>query len=200
MELQFTKNLTNLKDGDKVILQVLSDYAPDDLSYATIDAFLYKNGSFKHLKNTKWDGDSYISKKQINQFAVLPEYFDFENDNHLESVAVQLFINNIHYSTSTSIDEDSILAGYGNLDYDFQFPLPTNIIKSIFGTTSWRVHLNNTSDQAIQSLNVKCACSNELIPNISSVVGIDQESILQVLNAFFDESRKLFIRKELISE
>lgn len=42
------------------------------------------------------------------------------------------------YSVSISIDEDSILAGYGNLlSYDFEFPLPDETIIKIFGTTSW---------------------------------------------------------------
>lgn len=42
-----------------------------------------------------------------------------------------------HYSCSTFIDEDTIVAGYGKLDYDFEFPLPTKLIKEIYGTTSW---------------------------------------------------------------
>ena len=40
-------------------------------------------------------------------------------------------------SISTFIDEDTIIMGYGNLDYDFEFPLPIETIRKIHGTTSW---------------------------------------------------------------
>lgn len=39
---------------------------------------------------------------------------------------------------STFIDEDTIIMGYGKLDYDFEFPLPVETVKKIHGTTSWR--------------------------------------------------------------
>lgn len=45
------------------------------------------------------------------------------------------------YNVSTSIDEDSILAGYGNLlSYDFEYPLPDETIIKLFGSTSWDEH------------------------------------------------------------
>lgn len=45
------------------------------------------------------------------------------------------------YSVSTSIDGETILAGYGILDYDFEFPLPNFVIKMEFGTLSWNEYL-----------------------------------------------------------
>lgn len=39
---------------------------------------------------------------------------------------------------STHIDDDTIIMGYGEIhSYDFEFPLPPEIIKEIHGTTSW---------------------------------------------------------------
>lgn len=41
------------------------------------------------------------------------------------------------FSVSEFIDEDTIIAGYGSLRVDFEFPLPVTYIKHLFGTTSW---------------------------------------------------------------
>lgn len=57
--------------------------------------------------------------------------------------AIERYNNGEKYSISTSIDEDTILAGYGNLDYDFEFPLPPSIIEKEFGTTSWGTYFEN---------------------------------------------------------
>ena len=53
-------------------------------------------------------------------------------------IALERYNSGEPYFTSTFIDEDTILAGYGNLDYDFEFSLPREIIIKEFGTTSWR--------------------------------------------------------------
>lgn len=58
-------------------------------------------------------------------------------------VAVDRYNNGEKYSTSTSIDEDTILAGYGKLDYDFEFPLPPSLIIKEFGTLSWDEYFEN---------------------------------------------------------
>jgi hypothetical protein len=52
-------------------------------------------------------------------------------------VALEKYSKGIAPSVSTFIDEDTILLGYGELDYDFEFPLPKNIIIKEYGTTSW---------------------------------------------------------------
>lgn len=57
--------------------------------------------------------------------------------------AIDLYNEGKKYSTSTSIDEDTILAGYGKLDYDFEFPLPPSLIIKEFGTTSWDEYFEN---------------------------------------------------------
>jgi len=44
---------------------------------------------------------------------------------------------------STFIDEDTIIMGFGKLDYDFEFPLPKDEIIKRFGTTSWAQRLYN---------------------------------------------------------
>lgn len=58
-----------------------------------------------------------------------------------EKIAVERYNKGEKYSTSSFIDDDTIIAGYGNLDYDFEYPLPKYIIEDIFGTTSWREYL-----------------------------------------------------------
>lgn len=56
-----------------------------------------------------------------------------------EKEAMKRYNRGEQYSTSTSIDEDTILAGYGQLGYtEFEFPLPNSIIVQIYGTNSWR--------------------------------------------------------------
>lgn len=60
-----------------------------------------------------------------------------------EKIAINKFENGKKYSCSTFIDEDTIIAGYGNLDIDFEYPLPPDYIKKIFGTTSWTEYLKN---------------------------------------------------------
>lgn len=41
------------------------------------------------------------------------------------------------HNCSTSIDEDTIIAGYGELSYDFEFPFSNEMIHTIYGTNSW---------------------------------------------------------------
>lgn len=47
--------------------------------------------------------------------------------------------------TSTFIDEDTITMGYGKLDGigEFEYPLSNRIVKKTFGTTSWRIVIEN---------------------------------------------------------
>lgn len=53
-------------------------------------------------------------------------------------MAVILFCLGVKCNVSESIDEDTIIAGYGKLyEYDFEYPLPRWIIIKMFGTTSW---------------------------------------------------------------
>ena len=54
-----------------------------------------------------------------------------------ELIAINKFQNGEQYSVSEFIDEDTIIAGYGELNIDFEFPLPVVYIKQIYGTTSW---------------------------------------------------------------
>jgi hypothetical protein len=57
--------------------------------------------------------------------------------NEKEKIALKRYQNSEKPFVSTFIDEDTIIVGYGKLDYDFEYPLPSNIIKDIYGTTSW---------------------------------------------------------------
>jgi len=54
-----------------------------------------------------------------------------------EFIAVFLYELGIKHSCSTFIDEDTIIAGYGDLNFDFTYPLPKEYIIKIYGTTSW---------------------------------------------------------------
>jgi hypothetical protein len=54
-----------------------------------------------------------------------------------EKIAQERYDNGEAPKISTFIDEDTIIMGYGNLDYDFEFPLPMETIRKIHGTTSW---------------------------------------------------------------
>lgn len=52
-------------------------------------------------------------------------------------IAILLYLLGIKHSVSTFIDEDTIIAGYGSLNRDFYYPLPTSYVRKIYGTTSW---------------------------------------------------------------
>ena len=57
-------------------------------------------------------------------------------------------------NVSTSIDDDTILMGYGQLDYaDFEFPLPIEKIIEIHGTTSWSQKFKNMGLKRYISIN-----------------------------------------------
>lgn len=51
------------------------------------------------------------------------------------------------FSVSEFIDEDTIIAGYGKMDYDFELPLPKTYIIQIFGTTSWKKYFDMQKDK-----------------------------------------------------
>ncbi len=63
-----------------------------------------------------------------------------------EEIALEMYNKGKRWSCSTSIDEDTILMGYGQLSStDFEFPLPSDIILKEFGTHSWSEYLKKTS-------------------------------------------------------
>ena len=55
-----------------------------------------------------------------------------------KKIALERYFKGEQYNVSTFIDEDTIIMGYGELDYDFEYPLPKGIIINEYGTTSWR--------------------------------------------------------------
>jgi len=57
-----------------------------------------------------------------------------------EQIALDMLNSGKEYSVSTFIDEESILAGYGNLNIDFEYPLPHYKILEIFGASTWEGH------------------------------------------------------------
>lgn len=60
-----------------------------------------------------------------------------------EQIALERYNNGEKPSVSTFIDEDTIIAGYGELNIDFEFPLSREIIEKEYGTTSWRQYFIN---------------------------------------------------------
>lgn len=71
-----------------------------------------------------------------------------------QKIALERYNNGEEYSVSTSIDEDSIIAGYGELGYtEFEFPLPIYKIIEIYGTTSWKQHLKNKNINQYLTIN-----------------------------------------------
>ena len=58
-------------------------------------------------------------------------------------IAVLLWAIRIKPSISTFIDEDTIIMGYGQLRYEFYYPLPNWIVKLKYGTISWNVYLKD---------------------------------------------------------
>ena len=59
-----------------------------------------------------------------------------------EKIAQQKYENGEKWNCSIFIDEDTIIAGYGKLDLDFEFPLPTSTIIKLYGTNSWKKRMN----------------------------------------------------------
>lgn len=64
-----------------------------------------------------------------------------------EEIAIAKYNKGIPPSVSTFIDEDTIVLGYGKLDYDFEFPLPNSIIIKEYGTTSWAEYFKKKQEQ-----------------------------------------------------
>lgn len=64
-----------------------------------------------------------------------------------EKIAVDRYNSGEIPNVSTFIDEDTIILGYGKLDYDFEFPLPNSIIIKDYGTTSWTEYFDNKQKQ-----------------------------------------------------
>lgn len=60
-----------------------------------------------------------------------------------EKIALDRYNNGEKFSSSTFIDEDTIILGYGNLDIDFEFPLPAHITVKEYGTQSWVQYFRN---------------------------------------------------------
>ena len=60
-----------------------------------------------------------------------------------EQITLEKYTNGEPFSSSTFIDEDTIILGYGNLDYDFEFPLPAYITVKEYGTQSWTEYFRN---------------------------------------------------------
>lgn len=55
-----------------------------------------------------------------------------------EKIAIDRYNSGEKHSIACFIDEDTIIAGYGGIEhYDFVYPLPTDYIVKIYGTTSW---------------------------------------------------------------
>ena len=61
--------------------------------------------------------------------------------NKKEKIAFIRYNAGEPHHCSTSIDEDTIIAGYGELGYDFEYPLSNEIIRKIYGTNSWHEYL-----------------------------------------------------------
>lgn len=60
-----------------------------------------------------------------------------------EQIALDRYNKGEKYTISTFIDEDTIILGYGELSYDFEFPLPAFIAVKEFGTQSWEQYFRN---------------------------------------------------------
>ncbi len=65
----------------------------------------------------------------------------------IKETALEMYNRGKKWSCSTSIDEDTILMGYGSLgSTDFEFPLPSFIVIKEFGTESWIEYLKNKAE------------------------------------------------------
>jgi hypothetical protein len=69
----------------------------------------------------------------------------------MTAIAVILWVLRFTPSVSTFIDEDSIISGYGELDYDFKYPLPRWWIERKYGTTSWGIYLSHLPNKESKS-------------------------------------------------
>ena len=56
-----------------------------------------------------------------------------------EKIALEKYEKGEKFSVSTFIDEDTIILGYGKLDYDFEFPLPAHITVKIWNSKLGRI-------------------------------------------------------------
>lgn len=65
-----------------------------------------------------------------------------------ENEAIKRFQEGKKWGVSTFIDEDTIIAGYGQLkNLDFEFPLPVVYIRQIYGTTSWAEYMKKIHEK-----------------------------------------------------
>lgn len=152
-----------IMDYDKKILAFPENFSPKQLT-AIVD------GKLK-------DGDVVLVECQEKDFSDITHYdviniVKLNKDNHItlmpakkeftkaEQEAIRRFQNGEKWSCSSFIDEDTIVAGYGQLDhksnpYDFEFPLPTVYIKAIYGSTSW--NMATKKEKEIDQLNEQVA-------------------------------------------
>lgn len=79
---------------------------------------------------------------------------------------------------STSIDEDTIVMGYGKLEFDgFEFPLPDEIVIEINGTLSWNqlfinkgyYHYNVTNKETGETTPLGLRQTDEEIKNLQEL-------------------------------
>lgn len=91
---------------------------------------------------------------------VIPSKHQFTKE---ELIAIKKFQNGDSPSVSEFIDEDTIIAGYGQLGIDFEYPLPRVYIKQIYGTTSWSEYMidaKRKSRYVTEDLMIKAAKAN----------------------------------------
>lgn len=105
-----------------------------------------------------------------------------------EKTALEIYATGKQPSSSTSIDEDTILMGYGRLDYDFEFPLPADKIKEIKGTNSWsewfklkgykRWNVINNETKEVNELGMWCTDAE--INDIKNLEGNENFNFLEI--------------------
>lgn len=72
-----------------------------------------------------------------------------------EQIALDRYNSGEKPGVSTLIDDDTITMGYGDIVYDFEYPLPYEIIIEKYGTTSWKQHFANKGLHQYLTINKK---------------------------------------------
>jgi hypothetical protein len=137
--LTVNKNVYGFSKGSKITVTEVKG----DIIYFKEDNVHKKGFHVSHLEHStslqpKLNPQGYVTIFPVGNKKLTPE----------EQEAIKRFQNGEQWNVSTFIDEDSIIAGYGNLNMDFQFPLPVVYIKAIYGTTSWSKHHEETKRKA----------------------------------------------------
>jgi len=200
----------------KQALEWWDTLSPDNGCQVFTDKYIGTNRHFSTL--TSREIETIWHKETGGDFSHIPDenictdydeegFKEMTNVNESELKAVEKYNAGEKWSVSTFIDEDTIIAGYGELYHDFEFPLPNDIIRKEYGTTSWSEY--NSKNKMKQSqprvtpelITILRACYKKGATSVTFSAGSwDEEKLLKTDNAYFVTFHRQHITPDVVEE